>query len=220
MPTPRPAPDAALRPVRFALPVGRGGRGASGDAVTGAGAPAPALPADVLVRVRLGDVAAFETLFRATHAALVAFAARVTGDEARAAEVVQDVFAELWERRGTLDVRGSARGYLFGAVRNRALNLRRRDVRERDWREAAAHDPARSVHVPVATVDDAFEAAELRARLHAAIDALPERCSLVMHLRWREGLSYAEIADVLAISVKGVENQLARGLRALREVLA
>jgi RNA polymerase sigma-70 factor (ECF subfamily) len=37
-----------------------------------------------------------------------------------------------------------------------------------------------------------------------------------MHLRWREGLSYAEIADVLGIGVKGVENQLARGLKALR----
>jgi RNA polymerase sigma-70 factor (ECF subfamily) len=179
-----------------------------------------ALPADLLVRLRLGDVAAFELLFRATHTALVAFAARVTGDEARGAEVVQDVFAELWERRGTIDVRGSARGYLFGAVRNRALNLRRRDVRERDWREGAAHDPARSVHVPVAGLDEAFEAAELRARLHAAIDALPDRCAQAMQLRWCEGLSYAEIAEVLAISVKGVEALLARGLRALRRELA
>jgi RNA polymerase sigma-70 factor (ECF subfamily) len=37
-----------------------------------------------------------------------------------------------------------------------------------------------------------------------------------MHLRWREGLSYADIAGVMGISTKGVENQLARGLRALR----
>lgn len=193
---------------------------AGDDAMTVTSQTAAPLPADLLARLRLGDVTAFERLFRATHAPLVAFATRLVGDDARAAEVVQDVFAELWEHRGTLDVHGSPRGYLFGAVRNRALNVRRRDVREHAWRDGAAHDPARSVHLPIATPDEALEETELRTRLHAAIDALPERCALAMHLRWREGLSYAEVADALGISVKGVEHQLARGLRALREVLA
>jgi RNA polymerase sigma-70 factor (ECF subfamily) len=40
-----------------------------------------------------------------------------------------------------------------------------------------------------------------------------------MRLRWRDQLSYAEIAEVMGISVKGVENQLARGLKSLRDRL-
>jgi RNA polymerase sigma-19 factor, ECF subfamily len=55
--------------------------------------------------------------------------------------------------------------------------------------------------------------------LHAALESLPERCRLVMHLRWRDQLRHAEIASVMGISVKGVEMQLARGLRALRALL-
>ena len=67
--------------------------------------------------------------------------------------------------------------------------------------------------------DHLLETAELQQQVNAALESLPERCRLVMHLRWREQLSYAEIAEVMGISVKGVENQLARGLERLREVL-
>ncbi|MCU0626738.1 MAG: RNA polymerase sigma-70 factor [Gemmatimonadaceae bacterium] len=185
--------------------------------------PLPAsteLPSDLLPRLRLGDVAAFESLFRATHASLVAFATRYTGDEARAAELVQDLFLDLWTRRGSLEVRGSLRGYLFGAVRNRALNVRRRDALEHDWAADEAHDAVRALHPAPPVADAAYESAELAERVRAAMDALPARCALVMQLRWREGLGYAEIAQVMGISTKGVENQLARGLKALRAVLA
>ena len=61
-----------------------------------------------------------------------------------------------------------------------------------------------------------LDAAELASRVAEAFADLPERCRLAMHLRWRDGLSYAEIASVLGIGTKGVENQLARGLKALR----
>jgi RNA polymerase sigma-70 factor (ECF subfamily) len=65
--------------------------------------------------------------------------------------------------------------------------------------------------------DDLLDDAERRDRLRAALEALPERCRLVMQLRWEEQLTHAEISDVLGITVKGVERQLARGLRALRD---
>ena len=53
--------------------------------------------------------------------------------------------------------------------------------------------------------------------MDAALEALPEHCRLVMHLRWREQLHHAEIATVMGISIKGVENQLAPGLAAIRQ---
>ena len=61
------------------------------------------------------------------------------------------------------------------------------------------------------------ESSDLRFDLDALLSALPERCRLVMHLRWEEQLSHAEIAEVMGITVKGVERQLARGLHALRD---
>lgn len=170
-------------------------------------------------RIRAGDSAAFEQLFRALHAPLVRFATRYSGDAARAEEIVQDVFFAIWQARADWTPRGSVRAYLFGAVRNRALNLRRRDELEDDWAAAEAHDETRTVHAASQSADVELEQAELVTRAHAALDALPARCRLVMHLRWRDGLSYAEIAEVLGIGVKGVENQLSRGLRAVRTKL-
>lgn len=129
---------------------------------------------------------------------------------------MQDLFADLWARRRDWHVRDSVRAYLFAAVRNRALNLRKRQAMESDWAQNEAIADVRALHPPPEQADEAFERADIRSRLDAALASLPERCRLVMHLRWHEQMPYAEIASVMGISVKGVENQLARGLAAIR----
>jgi RNA polymerase sigma-70 factor (ECF subfamily) len=172
---------------------------------------------DTAALIRDGDVAAFESLYREMHQPLRAFAARYLGDTGQAEELVQDLFFDLWNARKEWEVRGSLKSYLFSAVRNRALNVLRRDAVERDWADDEAHESVRALHQPPPRPDAALDRAELSARLDRAMASLPERCAMAMHLRWRDGLSYAEIANVLGISAKGVEVQLYRGLRYLRE---
>lgn len=163
------------------------------------------------------DAASFETVFRAHYGSLCSFALRYTGDVAAAEELVQDLFTKLWIDPDAWPAPRNERAYLFAAVRNRALNARARQQLEHDW-----VDEERMSETPESPAPDALavvEASELQRQLDAAIEALPERCRLVIHLRWREQLSYAEIASVMGISVKGVENQLARGLARLRDLL-
>ena len=174
---------------------------------------------DLVARIGGGDAAAFEALFRGHYGPLCGFAERYVGSAAVAEELVQDLFADLWARRDTWTPRSSVRAYLFTAVRNRALNLRKRDTLERDWSEQEATAEVHALHQDPPRADAALETAELHARLEAAMESLPERCRLVMRLRWREQLGYAEIAEIMGISPKGVENQLARGLKALRGLL-
>jgi RNA polymerase sigma-70 factor, ECF subfamily len=173
-------------------------------------------PDALVARVRAGDERALETLFRSHYSPLCDFAARYVRQDALAEELVQDLFADLWARRQSWHVRGSVRAYLFAAVRNRALNLRQRQSIERDWEHDEAIADVRELHRPPEAADEILERADLRTRLDAALESLPERCRLVMHLRWREQMRHAEIASVMGISVKGVEIQLARGLRAIR----
>jgi RNA polymerase sigma-70 factor (ECF subfamily) len=175
--------------------------------------------------MRLGDVAAFERCFREYYDGLCAFATRFVNDRAIAEELVQDLFTHLWTSRARLEIRGSLRGYLYAAVRNRALNQRRRDAVEEDWvASAGAADVleigSSGTPSPTPDVHSQMEATETTAQVNRAFNSLPERCRMVMHLRWRDQMSYAEIAGILGISVKGVENQLARGLKALRERLS
>ena len=176
----------------------------------------PPAATGLLAQIRSGDAAAFEQLFHDTYPALVPFAARYVGDKARAEELVQDLFLDLWKTRAEWEVRGTLRGYLFGALRNRALNLRRRDAIEDGWSIDSPHDAILALHSTPASVGDRLIADEERDAVQRAFALLPERCRLAMHLRWRDGMSYAEIADVLGITPKSVENHLARGLKAVR----
>jgi RNA polymerase sigma-70 factor, ECF subfamily len=156
----------------------------------------------------------FEALFREHYGALCSFALRYVRDRAAAEDLVQGLFADIWSR-GAWRARTS-RPYLYAAVRNRSLNLRERTAVEEDWARDEAADEVRSLHPHPERPDHALEAAEQSRHLRDAVESLPERCRMVMYLRWRDRLTHAEIAEVMGISIKGVENQLSRGLRALR----
>ncbi|MCU0647760.1 MAG: RNA polymerase sigma-70 factor [Gemmatimonadaceae bacterium] len=171
--------------------------------------------AALVAQIRAGDRHAFERLFREMYAPVVAFAARYVGDP-RAEELAQELFFDLWQKREQWELRGSVRAYLFTAARNRALNVRRRDAVEHDWADEEGADSVRHLHAPPPRPDELLDTTERTATVASALAALPERARLAMHLRWRDELSYAEIADVLGITVKSVENSLARSLKALR----
>jgi RNA polymerase sigma-70 factor (ECF subfamily) len=174
-------------------------------------------PDDPVARIRSGDIGTYETLFRMTHAPLVAFVTRIVGTHAAAEDVVQELFADLWIDRARLDVRTTVRAYLFAAARNRALNVVRRQAVELAFERPERQEDVRTLHPSPPQPDALLDDKELQQRVSAAIASLPERARLVMELRWRAGLTYAEVADAMGISIKGVENQLARALKRLRE---
>ena len=172
--------------------------------------PAPLSPA-LVRRVRAGDREAFEALFRALHGPLVRYAATLAADGAE--DAVQDAFLTVWRRRATLDPDRSVKALLYTTVRNALLN-RSRDARRRDELHGAMPDPARPD-----TPDDAAQAALLGAHVRGWLDALPARQREAFSLSRFDGLSYAEIADVMACSTKTVENHVGRALRTLRDRL-
>ena len=172
---------------------------------------------DLVARIRGGEARAFEELFRREYEGLCRFAHRYVGDGPASEDLVQDLFASIWANRTRLDVRGSLRAYLFTAVRNRALNVRKHTLVEREWARDEAAPEVRALHRPPRRPDDLLDEAEREARIRSALAHLPERCRLVMQLRWQEQLVHADIASIMGISIKGVEIQLTRGLRTLRE---
>jgi len=176
----------------------------------------PAVSADLVARLRRGDERALEQLFRAHYSQLASFAFRYLRDAAAAEDVVQDTFAALWTSRGRLNVSTSLRAYLYAAVRNRALNIRKHDAVVEEWERDESSDDVRELHPVPLRPDELLDHHLLERQLSLAFEALPERQAQVMLLRWRDGLSYAEIADALGISVKGVEKHLSRGLAVLR----
>ena len=164
-------------------------------------------------RVREGDEAAFEQIFRAYYTRLVSFAVTKLGSQALAEEMVQEVFLQIWTRREQWVVERSLAAYVFRAVRNRVLNARRSIRLEMSYAAAAACE----IEVETSgACDDGLRDAEIGAALAHALALLPERPRQVFLLSRRQGLSYAEIAEVLGIAVKTVEMHMGRALAQLR----
>jgi RNA polymerase sigma-70 factor (ECF subfamily) len=171
----------------------------------------------LVARIRAGDAAAFETLFRTHHPGLCAFATRLVEGGRRdiAEELVQEVFLYVWRHREGWEVRASARSYLFSAVRHAALAQSRH---ERVVRRYTAETIALFDRAP-RPADADLTADESARMVAAAIARLPERCRMVFTLVRQQGLSYAEVAEVMGISAKTVDVQMGRALKSLRKQL-
>lgn len=170
---------------------------------------------ELLDRLRSGDAAAFDTVFRTWYAPLVRVADGLLRERAIAEEIVQDVLLELWRRRTTLAAEGSPEAYLFRSTRNRALNhLRHVSVQRRGEPQIVGEIG----HQRSADAD--LVEAEIDVALRCAVDELPPRCREVFELSRVRGLRYAEIAETLGISIKTVEAQMGKALRTLRTRLA
>ena len=170
---------------------------------------------DQLVRLRDGDHAAFDDIFRRWYEPVVRSANRVLHDPGIAEELSQDVFLEFWRRRETLAPDSSVAGYLMQAVRNRALNhLRHLQVQKK----SVAYVEALSE--PAERADAALDSGELADALTKAIAELPPRTREVFVMSRERNMRYSEIAEALNVSVKAVEANMSRALRMLRERLA
>ena len=161
-------------------------------------------------RIRAGDPAAFEALYRAYWQRLYAFTFRYVQSKEDAEELVQEVFFRIWRRRAHWVPAGAVRNYLYLAVRNAACDRLERAAVARRWRQTQADDPCQQALV---------EESELAAAVERALAELPPKRAAVCKLRLIDDLSYAQIAGRLGICEKTVETQLARGLQFLRHRL-
>ncbi|QEH43833.1 RNA polymerase sigma-70 factor [Chitinophaga sp. XS-30] len=158
------------------------------------------------------DLQSFERIFKEHHAHCLAFAIHYTGDPYEAEEVVQLVFSQIWEKREGIAINGSERSYLFTAIRNTAISQWRKQTVRTTKENAFGKMQDPEVHFSI-------QARELEGKLHLALEKLPERCREVFLLSRKQQLKYAEIATVMNISVKTVENQMGKALKILHHEL-
>lgn len=162
---------------------------------------------------KTGNKQAFGQIFSEYYQPLCAYAHGFVQNLDDSEEIVQDVFYRMWEDRAKITIEFSLRSYLFRAVANRCLNhLKHRKV-QRTYAEKLMDSP------PEFTDSQKIEEEELRHRIALAIEKLPEGRRRVFELIRMEGKKYQEVADLLHISIKTVENQMGSAIQFLREEL-
>ncbi len=170
---------------------------------------------DIIKGIKQGDKELFGVLFKSFYSPLTRYAATVTKDFDIAEEVVQEFFGSLWQNRQNLNITYSVKGYLYKSVHNRSLRyLSHKKVAEK----YASSIMALSVESeePVA---EAIYYSELEAAVEKVLDVLPGRSARVFKMNRFEGKRYSDIAEELSISVKTVEADMGKALKAFREAL-
>lgn len=134
-------------------------------------------------------------------------------DEAH--EIVQESFVRLWRMRARVEM-ATVEPLLYRIALNLAASRRRS---KRLWRWVSL-DALRGSSSPDRRADESFEAREEHARLHAAVEELPDELRSVIVLCEFSGLSYGEIAGVLSIPAGTVGSRRNRAIRQLKESLS
>jgi len=167
-------------------------------------------------RLAASDRTAYAEVFDALYEPLFRYARSLTTDEAAARDITQDVFVRLWDVRENLDPSRSLKSYLYRITRNRAYNHQRdRNTAQEKADDVRLHSNARPA-APTAP-DKAVEGEHLEASMREWIAALPARQREAIVLSRFEGLSHEQIAEVMDISPRTVNNHIVRGLKRLRD---
>ncbi len=166
---------------------------------------------EILVRLRKEGQPAMKILYDKYYNYLCHAVYNVLKDSVMAEDIVQDVFMEIWKKREQIDINTSLKAYLRRAAVNKSLNhIRNTKIR------LEGDDDLKGLKLNEEDVQAKMEVDELQLAVHEAIDGLPPKCKEVFQLSRFESKSYQEIADLMNISVKTVENQISKALKVLR----
>ena len=150
-----------------------------------------------------------ETLFRNWFPFVCKTIYRLVQDAATAEDLAQDVFIKIWNRRAELQ-QVYFKAYLHKAAINMALDHIDKNKRR------GIHLPLEEHLEPVQAPGSGQSLQQTTKHIQQAIDQLPEKCREIFILSRYEELPYKEIAAMLNISVKTVENQMVTALKKLR----
>ena len=191
------------------LPGGTGGTGGTGAVQEGAqgGASLAAVAAECNKGSKSNEEE-FSAYVRERRASLYATAYHLTGDRYAAEDLLQSALFSTYRAWDRITDKAAVGGYMRRTMTNLHISAwRRRKVNEYPTEE-----------MPETVGDtDAMGGTELRAVLWQALAKLPETQRTMLVLRYYEGRTDPEIADVLNISVGTVKSSIWRALRRLRE---
>ncbi|HKQ51988.1 MAG TPA: RNA polymerase sigma factor [Pyrinomonadaceae bacterium] len=179
---------------------------------------------DELLRLMAaGDDGAFLTLYRRRQGGIYRFALQMSGSEAIAEDVTQEVFMVLMSEANNFDpAKGTLAGYLYGVARNQVLRALSRDRSFVQIAEGEGYEEGEAAHEQLVAEGDPLgdlTRAETIDSVRQAVMALPAHYREVVVLCDLHEMSYAEAAEVLNCAVGTIRSRLHRARALLIEKL-
>ncbi|SEW38987.1 RNA polymerase sigma-70 factor [Chitinophaga arvensicola] len=159
-----------------------------------------------------GDDPAFKVVFDHYYPRLHRYAIRYLKNEVWAEDTAMEVLAKVWEKKAIITA-ATFENYLFTIARNQVINLWKKRIEV-----VVSYDTLEDSGLEDATTDPLLTK-ELEAVYQQSIAVLPQQRQTIYRMHRNEKLSYKEIADILHISPKTVENQMGAALKHLRAAM-
>lgn len=159
---------------------------------------------------RFEDQKAYEELYVSLYEYLYNFAWSFVKSRQLSEEIVSDVFIKVWQKRSTLESIENFKVYLYVVAKNISLNYvgKNKALTYSDIRDLSAE--------LISTYSDPEQlliTSDMMQLINNAVAQLPTRCRLIFRLVKEDRMKCREVAEILQISIKTVENQVAIAVR-------
>ena len=181
--------------------------------------------AEVMLRVRAGDEAAFSYLVQKYRRPMVSFMYRMARNSAAAEDLAQEVFLRIYRSRASYEASAKFTTWLYRIATNLAVNYARDTRHERPETTVSLDEPDQETgttldvadHAP--TAEEGLVRRERMAAIRGKVQALPERQRTAVIMHKYQQMDYRQIAEVLKLSESATKSLLFRAYETLREQL-
>lgn len=160
------------------------------------------------------DTGAYKQLFLLYHKRLLNFSVTITHSKESSEEVVSDVFMKIWTNRKTLPTIENFHLYIYIVTKNLSINRLLKEKKENTFSLDEVKIDITNIY---SDPEQLMITAEMQKRIQAAIQSLPPRCQLIFKLIREDSLKYKEVAELLNLSLKTIENQMTIALKKISD---
>lgn len=175
----------------------------------------------LMLKVKGGDVVAFEKLVEIHQGPVIGTVAKMLGGVSESEDIAQQVFIRVWKSAARYEPTAKFTTWLFTITRNLVFNETRRRQRKPTVSANEREEDSQWTtedHDTASPADDALHR-ELERAIDNAIEALPEKQRMAVILRRYEEMPYDDISKILSISIPALKSLLFRARTQLKESL-
>lgn len=165
--------------------------------------------------LRSGKSEGFKIIFHFYHKQLFLLSKKYLKDTHLAEDVVQEVFIKVWLKRESLDPERSIKGFLITCLQNHIRNI----IRNRKRKILGSYELKETHHPGTNCTQEEMQFAEYQAILKDGIAGMPEKRKEIFRLKVLEGLSNAEVAKKLGVSINTVKAHSFQGNKFMKSYL-
>lgn len=170
----------------------------------------------LLSQVADGDKDAFTIIYRRYWQSLFTTAAKALRSKTDAADLVQDIFLSIWNRRHDLRITGSLGAYLQTSVKYSVIKYIEKNITRRDYLVLLTE---MLVHYQPPDAESQLQIKELQTVIQSAVDQMPQKMREVYQLSRKHYLSHKEIAERLGISDETVKKHIQHALQIIKTAI-